>query len=624
MLHDVILTLYVFMWFALVGSAILFVVSGLDDLFIDIWYWVRYPYRAWKMRQYVPLQYETLLETPEKPIAVLIPCWGEANVIGSMLRHNTHAIDYTNYIFFVGVYPNDLDTIAEVRAAMAGNSHIQCVIGKQPGPTNKAANLNQIYQAIKQYETTQEEPFQMIVFHDSEDVIHPLSFKLYNHIIPRKDMIQLPVFPMVAPLYQFTHWLYADEFAENHTKNITVRESMGCHIPSAGVGTAFARRVIEVLEKDNDGKPFSETSVTEDYRTSLIVRQYGFKQIFLTHAIRRTVWKRKGWLKPRYVECKVKERVATRAMFPEEYIKAVRQKTRWIIGIVFQEWEHTPWPGAWRLRYSVMHDRKAFMTHFINGAGYLIFLFWLFYRWYTDSDPSYPSLQEQINFEPWVWQLIVITSFIMFARLVQRFIATYRVYGVLPAMLAIPRACYGNFLNMHAVLRAYGIYFMASGKKKRKKPVAWDKTEHTFPGRHLLVPYRKRLGDLLLESNHITVEHLQSAVIEQQKTGERLGEILVRLGLISSETLLTLIARQYALRIFPYSQYKPIPEELQSKSILKKLRWLKRLPVLALAIEEGQLIKIGIDDPTNELLLRKISRKMAPLQVQFMLIQRNV
>ena len=95
----------------------------------------------------------------------------------TMLKHNCYSIDYTNYYIFVGVYPNDPDTVAEVQGVAKQMKQVQCVIGEKPGPTNKAANLNSIYTFIKSFEKTLPAPFEIFVFHDSEDVIHPLSFK---------------------------------------------------------------------------------------------------------------------------------------------------------------------------------------------------------------------------------------------------------------------------------------------------------------------------------------------------------------------------------------------------------------------------------------------------------------
>ncbi len=287
MSNEITIILYFLMWYFLAGLAVLFIISGLDDLFFDIYYWIRYVWRKWKTRHYEPLTYEKLIAQGEQYIAVMIPCWHEVNVIATMLKHNCYSIDYKNYYFFVGVYPNDPEMIAAVQGVAKSHPQVQCIIGETPGPTNKAANLNGIYKYIKMFEQSHNKQFPIIVFHDSEDVIHPLSFKLYNYLIPRKDMVQIPIFPLEVNYLNFTHWLYADEFAENHTKNINVRESIKAHVPSAGVGTAFYRKALERLENPETGDPFSTDSLTEDYRISLALRVHKLKQIFVTQHITR-------------------------------------------------------------------------------------------------------------------------------------------------------------------------------------------------------------------------------------------------------------------------------------------------------------------------------------------------
>lgn len=620
-MHEVVLTLYLFMWFMLVGLAILFIISGLDDLFFDIYYWIRLPYRLWKQRFYTPLTYQGLLNTPEKAIAILVPCWHEANVIGNMLRHNCSSIDYKNYIIFVGVYPNDPMTIAEVEAVAAMDKHVHCVIGHTPGPTNKAANLNQLYQAVKDLEVERGDVFEIILFHDSEDVIHPLSFKLYNHLIPRKDMIQLPVYPLEVPHSKFTHWLYADEFAEGHTKNIIVREALKLHVPSAGVGTAFSRRAIMALAEEADGNPFEENSLTEDYRTSFRIRSCGFKPIFLTQHVLRTKWVKRGVFQKKYIKKIVKERVATRAMFPQHYAQAVRQKSRWIIGIVFQEWEHTPWPKSWRLRYSLVHDRKAFITHFINGAAYFLLLFWLIYEVSTLNKPNYPALQEQFNIHPWVWWLILTGTFMMCMRLFQRIIATHRVYGKLAASLTLVRACYGNLLNLHALIRAYKLYFLSVSRRKKAKPVAWDKTEHQFPGRHILVPYRRRLGDLLLENSLITERELHHALLEHKKTGERLGDVLMRFDAITERELFFWLGKQYALQLFSRSKLKQAIAECKLYLSKRQFRWLLKSGIFPVELNPAtRCLTLGLEDPTNEILIASVKQRFFQYKIAFVLI----
>lgn len=617
--NELILIVYFIMWYFLIALAVLFIISGIDDLFFDGYYWIRYFFRLWKTRHYSPLTYEKLAAKEEQMIAVLIPCWHEAGVIGTMLKHNCYSIDYSNYYFFVGVYPNDPQTVNEVEEVACLIKNVRCVIGAMPGPTNKAANLNGIYNYVREFEKTLEQPFNIFVFHDSEDIIHPLSFKLYNYLIPRKDMIQIPVFPLAVNYWNFTHWLYADEFSESHTKDIIVRESIHGHVPSAGVGTAFSKHALQKLEDPRTKVPFSIDSLTEDYRTSLAIRIQNLQQIFVTETIVRMKWRPRGFFRKGYVQKPIREYIATRALFPMEYIKAVRQKARWIIGIVFQEWHHSQWPKEWIIKFTLAHDRKSFITHFINGFSYFVFSFWLIYSLLTYGRPEYPSLQEQFNLHSWVWWLIIAVTIIMIERIIQRFIALKRVYGWIPAFLSIPRAFYGNLLNLHALIRAYQIYYSTPPNQATSKQPTWDKTEHQFPGSHILTPYRQKIGGLLLEKKLITKEQLNSAILEQEKTGERLGHILCRLNLISNYELLQLLSKQYNLKLFSLAAWD---KNNNNVSIPKRLdQWLTKHDAVVISLDEAtNLLTIGIDDPTNELLIEKIINHIRPYKARFVLV----
>lgn len=618
--NELILFIYFILWYFLVLLSCLFILSGIDDLFFDAYYWIRHAFRLWKMRHYKPLSYEQLAEKEEQMIAVLIPCWHEAGVIGTMLKHNCYSIDYSNFYLFVGVYPNDLETVNEVQEVAHLIHHVQCVIGKTPGPTNKAANLNGIYHYVKDFEKTLDRSFTIFVFHDSEDIIHPLSFKLYNYLIPRKEMIQIPVFPLEINYWQFTHWLYADEFSENHTKDIIVRESIRGHVPSAGVGTAFSKQALNLLEDPITKAPFSIDSLTEDYRTSLLIRMKGLKQIFVAETIMRMKWRPRGFFRKGYVQKPTKEYIATRALFPLEYTKAVRQKARWIIGIVFQEWQHAQWPKEWIIKFTLAHDRKSFVTHLINGFGYLVFFLWLIYSLCTYTNPEYPSLQEQFNLHPWVWWLIVTVTFMMIERMIQRMIAIKRVYGWIPAFLSIPRTFYGNIINLHALMRAYHIYYSTPKSQATSKQPSWDKTDHHFPGSHILTPYRKKIGDLLLEKKIITEPQLNKAILEQQKTGERLGQVLCRLNMVSQHELFELLSKQYHLELIPKNTLTSL--SAKNDSIPKHLiQWLNKQGAAVSFDEVKKQITISIEDPTNELLIEKIINHVRPYQAHFILVE---
>ena len=115
------------------------------------------------------------------------------------------------------------------------------------GPTCKADCLNWVIQAIFLHEQQAGIEFAGVILHDSEDVLHPLELKFFNYLLPRKDMIQLPVASLEREWYELVAGVYMDEFAEWHAKDLVVRESVTGTVPSAGVGTCFSRRALLAL-----------------------------------------------------------------------------------------------------------------------------------------------------------------------------------------------------------------------------------------------------------------------------------------------------------------------------------------------------------------------------------------
>ncbi|HLB03623.1 MAG TPA: hypothetical protein VJK66_01275, partial [Gaiellaceae bacterium] len=58
---------------------------------------------------------------------------------------------------------------------------------------------------------------------------------------------------------------------------------------------------------------------------------------------------------------------------------------------------------------------------------------------------------------------------------------------------------------------------------------------------------RPRLGALLLRDGLLTTEQLEAALVEQEETGRRLGEILVERHLVPSKALARVLAEQHGL-----------------------------------------------------------------------------
>ena len=69
----------------------------------------------------------------------------------------------------------------------------------------------------------------------------------------------------------------------------------------------------------------------------------------------------------------------------------------------------------------------------------------------------------------------------------------------------------------------------------------------------------KRIGELLFERSKLETSHLQRALRLQQDSGERLGSLLVRLGMIGERDLAEALAAQLDLEVARPEQYPASP-----------------------------------------------------------------
>ncbi len=531
-------------WVLLVFVSIVFFVSGLDDFFVDLFYIFRSSYRRlFVLRKYTSLTETHLMAVPQKPVAIMVPAWDESAVILRMLENNLRTLNYSRYHVFVGTYPNDPMTQREVEIVRERYDNVHRIVCPKDGPTNKADCLNWIYQGILSYEKDCNIQFEIFVLADSEDVLHPLSLKLFNYLVPRKDMIQLPVLPLEMKWNHFTAGHYADEFAENHSKDLIVREQLTGVLPSAGVGCGFSRRALSLVARDNNNQLFNVDSLTEDYEFGLRLGRYGLNQIFAKQVVRRAVSRRSRW-SGRIKQKTVREYIATREYFPTRFWQAVRQKTRWMLGINLQGWESLGWTGRWWSNYALARDRKAIVSHQAILLGYLILLVILAVWVLQKLNPGgyrYPPL---VEYGTWLWYLILVDTFFLLFRFVERAFWVQRIYGWAQAALSIPRLVWGNAINVAATSRA--LYAFARSKLTGKL-IQWDKTDHVYPSEEVLRCYRRKLGDLLLERRFITVSQLEKALEMQKENPRPLGAILLERGWVSEDDLVTILGVQFHL-----------------------------------------------------------------------------
>ncbi|HPC28984.1 MAG TPA: glycosyltransferase [Candidatus Ratteibacteria bacterium] len=445
----------------------IYVLSGVQDFVYDIWGYSWRIIRKFRFKTRQRLTLNRLRLREQQMIAVFIPAWKEAGVINKMLDNIIKRVEYDKYIVFVGTYPNDPDTQNAVDQLAQTNARIVKVVTSRPGPTNKADCLNHIYRAAKEYEIQNNIFFEIIVMHDAEDFVHPYSFLLYNYLIPRIDAVQLPILPLPTKLSNWVHWTYADEFSENHMKDVMVRERMQGFVPYAGVGTGFSRRFFNYMESIRGVNIFNEDTLTEDYSAARATKDAGLISIFVNLILADD---KSPWYRPL---CKREYFISNWAYFPFDFVRAVKQKTRWIVGIAFQEWANTGWHGNLATKENLIKDRKGFITSACNLLGYVVFGYVIIY------------LLGRYNIVPFKWEpifypgtplflLIIIATCFMVIRIIQRVVIVTMVYGIVPGLLAIPRLFLVNIINGIASFRALNLFL----KTWSQQVLKWDKTEH--------------------------------------------------------------------------------------------------------------------------------------------------
>jgi adsorption protein B len=299
------------------------------------------------------------------------------------------------------------------------------------------------------------------LFHDAEDVIHPFELQEAARQLESCHMVQLPVLPLAKPPWDLTHGVYADEFAEFHSKDLRVRSAFGGFIPSAGVATALRREVIERLRILRGDEAFNPRSLTEDYFLGLEVQRMGFRQAF---SYARDPASR--------------ELIASRSYFPDTFKTAVRQKTRWITGNNLQAWERFGWRAGAGQLYWFWRDRKGLLNQLPNLLAFGLFLFGLL-RWLWSFFAATPwAVGAAIAQSRWLTALLAVNAALIVWRLAVRTGFGWRIYGWRHAVLAPIRMPWANVINFCASYMALRGFLRA---KFGKKPLLWAKTVHSFP-----------------------------------------------------------------------------------------------------------------------------------------------
>ncbi|WMI79804.1 glycosyltransferase [Anaerotignum sp. MB30-C6] len=606
---------------------LLYVSTGVDDFIWDI-------ICLWKRgkQKNDTLSFKDLEEFPPKLIALVIAAWHEDNVLLNVVENIIASQQYPKsmYHIFLGVYPNDSATVYIAQQLQKKFTNVHCVINYKEGPTSKAQNINYVISRIKDYEKGKDWRFSAVTVHDSEDLVHPYEFKVTNYLMNKYPAIQFPVFPLIKkPTFRnffsnITTNTYADEFAENHFITMVSRRNTGAFVPSAGTGFSLARDTIDTLGYH----VLPENSLTEDYRLSLTLYENGLQMHYVLEKLERLDFQ--GEVQTEYI--------ATRSMFPNTFKTAVKQKTRWTLGITMQSLKFKEIFNnelSFAGKYSLYRDQKAKIGNLLSMVGYPVLIYFIV-SLFIPLTPIYPKYTLS-------WYLCAVVTVMMIERQIFRAVALKNIYGfrsvffgcLFPPVVPI-RIVWGNIINLVATVRAY-IQFI-KGKRKNKDVIPelnltqvsieescantpenlqepqgeekemmkfeWSKTEHSFLDKEVLSRFHRRFGDVLVAKGYITTSLLKE-LLDKKDEEVFVGEYLLGLNVITEKNFIDALTsvknipfvHKHSLSLYDLPSFR---NDFDKRFLLEN----KVLPLLK--TKDGYVFAYGSSTPINtQALLRK-------------------
>ena len=296
--------------------------------------------------------------------------------------------------------------------------------------------------------------------------------------------------------------------------------------------------------------------------------------------------------------------ICVREYFPDTFSTAVRQKSRWIIGIVFQGFKTHKWTSSLTLNYFLWRDRKGAISNFVSFLAMLVMLQLLLLLAYESLWPNAWHFLSIFSGSAWLMTLLWLNFGLMVNRIVQRVIFVTGYYGLTQGLLSVLRLFWGNLINFMANWRALK-QVLQHGDPRR---VAWDKTTHDFPSVTGDTRSLRPLGQILLENQVITEEQLDTA-LRNRVEGLRLGGSMLMQGLISAEQLAQALAEQNGVAWESIDAWQ-IPSSLIAEMPASVAL---HYAVLPLRLENDELIvgsEDGIDPVSLAALTRKVGRKV--------------
>lgn len=118
------------------------------------------------------------------------------------------------------------------------------------------------------------------------------------------------------------------------------------------------------------------------------------------------------------------------------------------------------------------------------------------------------------------------------------------------------------------------------------------------------ISQKKRIGEILLEGGCLSPENLEEALEHQKKEGGMIGQILIRLGYISEESLISAICKQLHFPYIPLSNYS-----INMDAAVMLGEEFCRRHMMIVFDQDDKKIFLSVSDPLNEAGVEEVAKK---------------
>jgi hypothetical protein len=531
-----------------------FLVKGVDHLLLTLLYTMQSAWRRLVGRGANYPKEEELRTAHEKPTAILLPCT-YPNLCEAVARNYLARLEYENCRLFLGVPDSDTD-VKGLNKLGQENDRLELIELTQQESQTPAHAFNRLQEAVKDYEQTYGVSFSFVTVFTANGSPHPLTLKYFNFFIDKTPMIQLPLLTMLEPRAHMVNGIFADEFSERYSRDMSVRAMLSGVVPSSGTGTAFSRDAVAQLAEKQNGSFLDTEAILPLRSAGLALRNIKGRKLFLEKSSAIEI-------PPGDIACSpgttTLRPVAVYERFPSDYQDALHQKARWFYGSL------RPAKGV-KMGFNPGHlyfqlrDKTLPFFHIMAPLAYLVAAYVLVTSLLAPSNPAFsvpPLLEPNELHTP----LLGLTILLAILQVVVRALLTGYHYGGMHAMLSVLRYPASHFLNAHASWKGLGWFLRGTPPSKlrvwRKPPamVLYDGLAQR--GVTSSMPNTiSRLGDIMVKLGMITSDQLKESLEEQRASGRKLGEVLIEKNFVQEEDLVFALAdqnKEEAVEIDPYT-----------------------------------------------------------------------